>query len=134
MTTRIRLARRGTTKRPYYHIVIADKTRARDGKFIERIGLYDPMLAENKTKLDMDRAQYWLSVGARPTDRVVKIFKLNGLDVPANMMDHVAQSAGKKKAVAARDVEKKKAAELREREDATRAKKKEDAAAAPAAG
>lgn len=136
MTTRIRLARRGTTKRPFYHIVVAHKTSSRDGKFVERIGLYNPLLAENKTTLDKERAQHWLSVGARPTERVVKILKLNGIDVPAKLVDKLVLSAGKQKAVAARNAEKQQAAEARAKQEASRAKAKEAAAesSAPAEG
>jgi small subunit ribosomal protein S16 len=93
------LARRGTHKRPFYSIVIAHKASARDGKFIERIGHYDPLLKENKSTLDKDKAQAWLNKGARPTDRVVKLLKLHGIDVPAHMNDNQAHSPGKKKAL-----------------------------------
>ncbi len=80
MATRIRLARGGTHKRPYYRIVIADKRAPRDGKFIERIGNYDPLLKENKSNVDVERAKYWLGVGATPTDRVRKLLVLHGFD------------------------------------------------------
>ncbi len=75
MALKIRLARAGSKKRPYYHIVIADVRAPRDGRFIERIGAYNPMLSkddENRIKLDAERAQHWLSVGAKPTDRVAR--------------------------------------------------------------
>ena len=134
MTTRIRLARRGTTKRPFYHIVVAHKAAPRDGKFVERLGYYDPLLPENKTTLDKERAQHWLSVGARPTERIVKLFKLSGIEVPAQLLDKQAPSAGKQKALAQRRAEK-------EQAEAARPKKKEGAAgegaaaeAAPAEG
>jgi small subunit ribosomal protein S16 len=128
VAARIRLARRGTTKRPYYHIVVAHKSKARDGAFVERIGLYDPLLAENKTTLDKERAQHWLRVGARPTDRVVKILKLNGVEVPAHLMDKQALTPGKQKAVAARKAAKQQADEAKAQAEAARAKAK------PAAG
>ena len=73
MALKIRLARGGAKKRPYYRIVIADSRSPRDGRFIERIGSYDPMLAKDhpdRLKLNSERAQYWLSVGAQPSDRV----------------------------------------------------------------
>ena len=132
MTTRIRLTRRGTTKRPYYHIVVAHKTAPRDGKFVERIGLYDPKLTENKTTLDKERVEHWLKVGARPTERVVKLFKLQGIEVPATLMDKQAPSAGKQKALTARAAERQKVQEAKAQEEAARAKKKQ--AAEPAAG
>ena len=75
MSLRIRLARGGAKKRPYYRIVVADSRRARDGRFIERIGHYNPMLPKddpNRVGIDIDRAKHWLSVGAQPSDRVAK--------------------------------------------------------------
>jgi small subunit ribosomal protein S16 len=77
MSLRIRLARGGAKKRPYYRIVVADSRRARDGRFIERIGHYNPMLPKddaNRVGIDIERATYWLSVGAQPSDRVAKFF------------------------------------------------------------
>lgn len=133
MAARIRLARRGTTKRPFYHIVVAHKSKARDGAFVERIGLYNPLLADNKTTLDKERAQHWLSVGARPTERVVKILKLNGIDVPMHLQDKQPLTPGKQKVVAAKLAEKKKAAEAKAKAEAEKAKAKEGAGeAAPA--
>ena len=73
MSVRIRLSRAGAKKRPFYRIVIADSRRARDGKFIERIGTYNPMLNKknpNRVKINLERAKYWLSKGARPSDRI----------------------------------------------------------------
>lgn len=75
MALKIRLARAGSKKRPYYHIVIADVRAPRDGRFIERIGSYNPMLPKDsaeRVKLDVERATHWLSVGAQPTDRVAR--------------------------------------------------------------
>ncbi len=75
MATKIRLARGGSKKRPYYHIVVADVRAPRDGRFIERVGAYNPMLSkddENRVKLDVERIQHWLSAGAQPTDRVAR--------------------------------------------------------------
>ena len=81
MSLKIRLARAGTKKRPYYHVVIADARNPRDGRFIERVGTYDPKL-EDKTardKLVTERIQYWLGVGAQPTDRVARFVDVAGL-------------------------------------------------------
>jgi small subunit ribosomal protein S16 len=75
MSLKIRLSRGGAKKRPYYRIVVADSRRARDGRFIERIGSYNPMVAKDhpdRIKLDQDRAKYWLGVGATPSDRVAR--------------------------------------------------------------
>lgn len=82
MAIKIRLARAGSKKRPYYHIVIADVRAPRDGRFIERIGAYNPMLPKDsadRVKLDVERATHWLSVGAQPTDRVARF--LDAADV-----------------------------------------------------
>ena len=72
---KIRLARGGAKKNPYYRIVVADIRSKRDGKFIERIGFFNPMVKENRFNIDSERANYWLSVGAQPTDRVRKLMK-----------------------------------------------------------
>ena len=72
---KIRLARGGAKKKPYYRIVVQDIRAKRDGKFIEHIGFYDPMVQENRFGIDSERVQYWLSVGAQPTDRVRKLMK-----------------------------------------------------------
>jgi small subunit ribosomal protein S16 len=75
----IRLARGGAKKRPFYHIVVADSRRSRDGRFIERIGYYNPVAARNETKLTLDseRLSYWLSQGAKPSERVNSLAKQN---------------------------------------------------------
>ncbi len=73
MALKIRLARGGSKKRPYYRIVVADIRMPRDGRFIEKVGSWNPMLAKDDEKrvvLDEERIRYWLSVGAKPTDRV----------------------------------------------------------------
>jgi small subunit ribosomal protein S16 len=81
MSLKLRLARAGTKKRPYYHIVLADARSPRDGRFIEKIGHYDPMLADDSKRvtLDAERASHWLSVGAQPTDRVLRFLDAAGL-------------------------------------------------------
>ena len=74
MPVRIRLSRAGAKKRPYYRVVIADSRRARDGKFIERIGTYNPMMPKDsseRVKINIDRVKYWLDQGAKPSDRIV---------------------------------------------------------------
>ncbi len=82
MAIKIRLARGGSKKRPYYHIVIADARAPRDGRVIERIGSYNPMLPKDDEKrvvLDTDRAAHWLKTGAQPTDRVERFLDAAGL-------------------------------------------------------
>ena len=82
MALKIRLARAGTKKRPYYHIVIAAATSPRDGKYIDVIGAFNPMLAktdENRVKLDGAKAAEWLKKGAQPTDRVLRFLDKAGL-------------------------------------------------------
>jgi small subunit ribosomal protein S16 len=81
MSLKIRLARAGTKKRPYYHVVVADARSPRDGRFIERIGTYNPVLAETdkRVTLNTERATHWLGVGAQPTDRVLRFLDAAGL-------------------------------------------------------
>jgi len=82
MAVKIRLARAGSKKRPYFHIVIADAGAARDGKFIDVVGAYNPMLAktdEKRVQLDAEKAAAWLKKGAQPTDRVLRFLDKAGL-------------------------------------------------------
>ena len=82
MSVAIRLSRGGAKKRPYYKIVVTDSRTARDGKFIERIGSYNPLLPKDspeRVKLDADRARHWLSVGAQPSDRVARFLDAAGV-------------------------------------------------------
>jgi small subunit ribosomal protein S16 len=82
MSLKIRLARAGTKKRPFYHIVIADSRSPRDGRFIERIGYFNPLLPKEKTerlKLDLDKVKAWLAKGALPTDRVLRFLDQAGV-------------------------------------------------------
>ena len=72
---KIRLRRMGAKKAPYYRIVVADSRSPRDGRCIEEIGLYDPMADGEKIKVDMERAKYWISNGAQPTDTVRGLLK-----------------------------------------------------------
>ena len=75
MALKLRLSRGGSKKRPYYRIVVAEHTRPRDGKFIEKIGSYNPLLPKDhsdRVKVDTERAKHWLSVGATPSDRVAR--------------------------------------------------------------
>ena len=82
MALAIRLSRGGAKKRPYYRIVVADSRAPRDGRFIEKLGTYNPLLAKDspeRVKLDTDRIQHWLAVGAQPSDRVLRFLDAAGL-------------------------------------------------------
>ena len=82
MALKLRLARAGTKKRPFYHIVVADARSPRDGRFIEKLGTFNPLLAkdnEARVVLDTERAKHWVSVGAQPTDRVLRFLDTAGL-------------------------------------------------------
>ena len=78
---RIRLARGGAKKKPYYRIVVADQRCKRDARYLERIGFYNPMVEENRFEIDAERLKHWLSVGAHPSERVGKLMKLANIKV-----------------------------------------------------
>lgn len=99
MSTKIRLARGGSKKRPYYHVVIADVRSPRDGRFIEKIGHWNPMLpagSEDRVAVDLDRAKYWLEHGAQPTDRVARFLAEAGLMERADRSNPNKGKPGKK--------------------------------------
>ena len=101
MSLKIRLARAGAKKRPYYHIVVADSRSARDGRFLERVGSYNPMLpAEHAERIRLvgERITHWLSQGAQPTERVAKFLGHAGLAPMPVYREQPIQSAPKKKA------------------------------------
>ena len=82
MSLKIRMARAGTKKRPFYHIVIADSRSPRDGRFIERIGYFNPLLPKETTerlKLDLDKVKAWLAKGATPSDRILRFLDEAGI-------------------------------------------------------
>ena len=82
MAMKIRLARGGSKKRPFYRIVAADSRMPRDGRFIEKLGTYNPLLpkdSEERVKMDMERIQHWLSKGAQPTDRISRMLEAAGV-------------------------------------------------------
>ncbi len=82
MAMKIRLARGGSKKRPFYRVVAADSRMPRDGRYIERLGTYNPLLpkdSEERVKLNMERIQYWLDQGAQPTDRVSRFLEAAGV-------------------------------------------------------
>ena len=102
MSLRIRLSRGGAKKRPFYRIVIADSRSPRDGRFIEKIGTYNPMLPKdggNRLVIKEDRVKYWVSVGALPSDRVARFLGDAGLmDKPATPANQTKQDKRKAKA------------------------------------
>ncbi len=82
MAMKIRLARGGSKKRPFYRIVAADSRMPRDGRYIEKLGTYNPLLpkdSEERVKMDMERVQHWLSKGAQPTDRISRMLEAAGV-------------------------------------------------------
>ncbi|MEZ5871374.1 MAG: 30S ribosomal protein S16 [Nitratireductor sp.] len=82
MSLKLRLARGGSKKRPFYSIVVADARSPRDGRFIEKIGTFNPLLgkdSDQRVVMDAERAKHWLSVGAQPTDRVMRFLDAAGL-------------------------------------------------------
>ena len=82
MAMKIRLARGGSKKRPFYRIVAADSRMPRDGRFIEKLGTYNPLLpkdSEERVKMNMERVQYWLDQGAQPTDRISRFLEAAGV-------------------------------------------------------
>ena len=98
MSLKLRLARAGTKKRPYYHVVVADARSPRDGRFIEKVGNYDPMLADDSKRVTLvtERIQHWLSVGATPTDRVLRFLDGAGLAKRAPRSNPERAKPGKK--------------------------------------
>ena len=138
MAIALRLSRGGAKKRPYYRIVAADSRKPRDGKYLEQIGTYNPLLAkddEKRVQLNEDRARYWLGVGAQPSDRVARFLDAAGIREraarnnpnKAEPGDKAKERAEEKATKAAEAEEAKKAAE----EEAS-APAEETAEAAPA--
>ena len=122
----IRLARGGAKKRPFYNVVVTDSRNPRDGRFIERLGSYNPLLAKDnpeRVKLDAERAAHWLSVGAQPTDRVARFLDAAGVKERAARNNPKKAEPGEK----AKERAEEKAAKIAEAEEAAAA-----AAAAPA--
>ncbi|MBX9796384.1 30S ribosomal protein S16 [Sphingomonas sp.] len=115
MALSIRLSRGGSKKRPYYRVVVADARAPRDGRFIEKIGTYNPLLAKDspeRVKLDNDRAAHWLKMGAQPTDRVARFLDAAGIrERAARNNPKKAEPGDKAKERAEERAEKLKAAE-----------------------
>ena len=96
MATKIRLARGGSKKRPHYAIVASDSRMPRDGRFLEKLGTYNPLLpkdSEDRVKMDMERVQHWLNQGAQPTDRIARFLEAAGLREKATPRQHEESSA-----------------------------------------
>ena len=124
MSTKIRLARGGSKKRPYYRIVVADVRAPRDGRFIEKVGSYNPMLAKDhpeRVTLVEERIRHWLGQGAQPTDRVLRFLAEAGIQQRAARNNPNKAQPGKK-------------AQERAEERRQREADKAEAAAAPAEG
>jgi small subunit ribosomal protein S16 len=99
MATKIRLARGGTKKRPFYAIVVSDSRMPRDGRFLEKVGIYNPLLAkdsEDRVRMDMDRINHWLGLGAQPTDRIVRFLEAAGVRPKTERNNPKAAVPGKK--------------------------------------
>ena len=136
MAVAIRLSRGGAKKRPYYRIVVTDVRSPRDGKYLEQVGTYNPVLAkedENRVKLIEDRVRYWIGVGAQPTDRVARLLDKAGIKERAATANPNKAEPGKKAKERAED----RATKLREAEEAAaeaEAAKQSVPAQAPAEG
>ncbi len=129
MAVTLRLSRGGAKKRPYYRIVAADSRKPRDGRYLEQIGTYNPMLAKDdpaRVKLNEDRARYWLGVGATVSDRVARFLDAAGIRERAARNNPQKGEPGE----AAKERAEEKAAKAAEAEEA--AKAAEEEAAAPA--
>ncbi|MGX9355331.1 30S ribosomal protein S16 [Roseobacteraceae bacterium S113] len=99
MAIKIRLARGGSKKRPFYRIVAADSRMPRDGRFIEKLGTYNPLLpkdSEERVKMDVERVQYWLGQGAQTTDRVARFLEAAGLAEKTERSNPKKGAPGKK--------------------------------------
>jgi small subunit ribosomal protein S16 len=102
MALKIRLSRGGSKKRPFYRIVVAEAAAPRDGRYVERIGHYNPMVAKDNDQrlvIDGERVKHWIGLGAKPTERVQKLLSTLSLTAPVEMRDQPKKSApGKKRA------------------------------------
>ena len=131
MSVSLRLSRGGSKKRPYYKIVVANSRAPRDGKYLEQVGTYNPLLAKddaNRVRLVEDRVKYWLGVGAQPTDRVARMLDKAGIKERAATVNPSKGEPGKK----AKERAEEKAEKIREAEEAAREAAEAAAAAAAA--
>ena len=124
MAVAIRLARGGAKKRPYYRIVVSDTRSSRDGKYLEQVGIYNPVLpkdSEDRVKLIEDRIRYWLGVGAQPTDRVARFLDAAGIQERAARNNPKKAEPGEK----AKERAEEKASKAAEAEEARKAAEEE---------
>ena len=131
MAMKIRLARGGSKKRPFYRIVAADSRMPRDGRFIEKLGVYNPLLpkdSEDRVKMDVDRIKHWLDQGAQPTDRIARMLEAAGVLDKKERNNPNKAKPGKKAVERAEE----KAAKAAEAAEAAAAPAEEPAAEAPA--
>ena len=131
MALKLRLARGGTKKRPFYHIVVADARSPRDGRFIEKLGTFNPLLAkdnEGRVVLDTERAKHWIEVGAQPTDRVLRFLDVAGL-VKRDARNNPDKGKPGEKATQRAEEKAAKAAAIEEAKNAPKEVPAEDAAA-----
>ncbi|MDM7956953.1 30S ribosomal protein S16 [Blastomonas sp.] len=129
MSISMRLSRGGSKKRPYYKIVVANSRAPRDGKYLEQIGIYNPLLAKDsgeRVKINEERAKHWLSVGAQPTDRVARFLDTMGIKERKATVNMKKGEPGEK----AKERAEEKATKIAEAEEA--AKAAEEAKNAPA--
>ncbi|MBK6995422.1 MAG: 30S ribosomal protein S16 [Lewinellaceae bacterium] len=127
MAVKLRLQRRGRKAAPFYHIVVADSRSPRDGKFIEKIGTYNPLTVPAAIELDRDRAAHWISVGAQPTDTVNAILRFKGVLYAKHLQKGVAKGAfdqAKADEMLAKWIEEKETRIEKQREETKDAKKK----------
>ena len=131
MSVALRLSRGGSKKRPYYKVVVSNSRSPRDGKYLEQVGTYNPLLAkddENRVRLIEDRVRYWLGVGAQPTDRVARMLDKAGIKERTATNNPNAGEPGKKAKERAED----KAKKVTDAEEAAREAAEAAAAAAAA--
>ncbi|MEO0426408.1 MAG: 30S ribosomal protein S16 [Pseudomonadota bacterium] len=147
MSIKIRLARGGSKKRPFYRIVAADSRMPRDGRFIEKLGTYNPLLpkdSESRVQMNMERVEHWLGQGAQPTDRVARFLEAAGVRAKTERANMKKAEPGKKAQERAKEREEKRAAAEEAAKDAESEAKTaaetpaeeaaEEAAEAPAEG
>ena len=147
MSMKIRLARGGSKKRPFYRIVAADSRMPREGRFIEKLGTYNPLLpkdSEDRVKMDMDRIKHWLGHGAQPTDRIARMLEAAGVlpkternnpkkaELGTKAKERLEAKAAKSEEAAAEAPAEEAAAEAPAEEAAAEAPAEEAAAEAPA--
>jgi len=138
MAMKIRLARGGSKKRPFYSIVAADSRMPRDGRYVERLGTYNPLLpkdSEERVKMNMERIEYWLGQGAQPTDRISRMLEAAGkLEKKARNNPQKGEPGDKAKSRVEEKAEKAEAAKeaAKEAEEAAKAEAEKPAEEAPA--